>query len=278
MYVCIYGSVCGMVKGISALKPPIWSLFWTDWVSTETSKGGLCSLHHSGWRSLTQGRRLQNHGQFPAPQRNPWPFPILPFAFCVTSSTRTTGDALICVPLNKAPRDNSNFLCPLPNYTHGKSHFTSARQPAVCVRETHPLYQLRVLSFRNDIPTLSGMSKTQRERKWKISDRRSRARGDSYVSASAWIPLQPYTVGFELPPCQALWKAEVASSGHQRSSSYKVPAISLQTPLEAAAWVSWFHSPNWKIWGTLAASAPDPHFKHKSKWTPASEVRQRYHW
>ena len=141
----------------------------------------------------------------PGSAQKPLALPNSPqFAFCVTSSTRTIGDGLICMLLNKAPRDNSNFLCPLPNFTHGKSHFTSARQPAVCVRQTHLLYQLRVLSFRNDIPTTSGMSKTQRERRWKISDRRSMAHEDSYISAGAGIPLQPCTAGFELPPREAL--------------------------------------------------------------------------
>ena len=127
----------------------------------------------------------------------------------------------------------------LLNSSRGNSHFTSGSQPAVCVRLT------LCISWGSSVLETKPLLclDCQRERKVKISYRGSRIHMDSSVSISMWISLQPYRVSFEQPPHQVLWKAEAASFGYQSSSSYKVSAISFQTPLEANTWVSWLHFP-----------------------------------
>lgn len=54
---------------------------------------------------------------------------------------------------------------PLPNYNPGKPHFYQWGQPAVC--ETPPR-QPRFLSFRNEIPAMSGMLRIQGETEWEV--------------------------------------------------------------------------------------------------------------
>lgn len=195
-----------MVKGTPLLKPSVWFLFWTEsqhW----PAKVRVCSLHHSPGSNIHR-KHFQDKGQFPALQRNHRHLEIVGIPdswiwFHLPSNTQIPGDALTCMLLNKVPHD---FLCPLLNYTHRKSHCTRGRQPAVCVWESPP-YQVRFLHFRYKIPTLSGMLNIQRERN-NEKYRRSWALRDSCVSISASTALWPQTVGFELPPHQALWKTE----------------------------------------------------------------------
>lgn len=158
MQVYIYMSVCCMVKGTPLLKPSVWFLFWTEsqhW----PAKVRVCSLHHSPGSNIHR-KHFQDKGQFPALQRNHRHLEIVGIPdsriwFHLPSNTQIPGDALTCMLLNKVPHD---FLCPLLNYTHRKSHCTRGRQPAVCVWESPP-YQVRCLHFRYKIPTLSGISK-----------------------------------------------------------------------------------------------------------------------
>lgn len=78
-----------------------------------------------------------------APQFAPW----------ATSSTPIMGHALVWMFLD----DVTMVISCVSSQTlpHPKSHLTRGRPPAVCDKDS-PLYQLRFLSVRNEVPILSG--------------------------------------------------------------------------------------------------------------------------
>lgn len=107
----------------------------------------------SGDSSLSPGGHFSAAVSFSSAEDPVAPSSAPQFAPWATSSTPIMGHVLLWMFLD----DVTIVISCVPSQTlpHPKSHLTRGRPPAVCDKDS-PLSQLRFLSVRNEIPTISG--------------------------------------------------------------------------------------------------------------------------